>query len=230
MKNKVFGIINITFGTFLIIVFLLFIDFTGLNWIMILFGLPVLLVGFLDIVAGTRTLKGKNWRWSTIILSILALAYFIPMAFAAGGPFGDWFIGFRGTVYEWKDAPLDTESEIYIIDDAEYLESIDWDLQVGTESILKKKGIDTKSIVPLKGAVVTVKRKNILEIISRISVVPVYEANSGENGEVKYFSATGPWNENLSVEVAKAGYSEIEGEANLSSIEEFIIVAILAKK
>jgi hypothetical protein len=135
-------------------------------------------------------------------------------------PFGDAVIGVNGYVYEWVDAPLSTNSKIYIVSINDIEES-NAELVKILNSVYKNS-----SVSPLKYASIELGRKKDVEKDGRYW----FKVNADDDGKFQEGRTIAPTREEFLVKISKPGYMEVVGELeNTGDSFGHGILAILVK-
>ncbi len=165
----------------------------------------------------TIKIVGTSFGWAVlifIIVLVVALAAVVGIVVTQGYPFGDGFLGFDGKVYEWSNAPANTVSKFYIVEETT-------DTEIAFESIMQQIS-DNVSIVPMKDAVVNV--------IQDWQGGSTFQVSSNYIGDFGYMSSTAPGEGKVLFTVTKPGYIEAKGEAFFDGAGSYTLVVLLVKQ
>ena len=156
-----------------------------------------------------------------ILIVIASLAFSTLISCQCSIPIGDSFIGVKGKVYEWIDAPEDATSKIYIVSvdtQEEYIQEL--------ESLIENINEDM-TVVPIKDASVKIGEEKDFQYTDCRSCV--IKEISDENGDFNGIGDLPAFNFTFQVRVTCPGYVEAIGEFEHGEKLSHLIVAVLVR-
>jgi hypothetical protein len=154
------------------------------------------------------------------IIALAVLLVLVSCAMSCSCFPSDGFLGIKGRVYEWINAPAEATSKIYI-EEVGKASEIEPTLEKMQENIA-----GDISILPGGYARIDIGLKSSIE---EGGGDYIWKTRSDSEGNIGDGWITAPGGKKLLVRVRKLGYMEVIGEVEQSGASNLVIIAILVK-